>query len=77
MQLACCMLSSHIGQVDPYDCFKRRQLERIIFVSRGLRSRNPLSRPIISKGSLMVQQYLNLVRTLGFKIILHRIISVV
>ena len=33
----------HNGQVDPYDCFKRKQLERIIFVSRGLRPRNPLS----------------------------------
>ena len=35
-------------------CFKPKQLERIIFVSRGLRSRNPLSGCNISKKSLMM-----------------------
>ena len=32
----------HLGQADAYDCAKRAQLGRIIFVSGGLRARYPL-----------------------------------
>ena len=62
----------HAGRADPYDCFKRKQLERIIFVSGGLRSRDPLFKPALGLCVLNGGRWVA-----ADEIILHRIISVV